>query len=178
MLDSVNDYGWVSIGKQRNNNNYGNVVERFRVINHIRHPNYNGEVCCGYDGIEPFAGLSYDFLLLQLSGESRKRTIRLNSNPNVPRINEELHVIGLGDTHPSPYYDIDADRLQEATVHYISNEECDAISIYPTHLLDKTNMCAIDLGEDACSGDSGGPLIAKGIYNSVSDDFQVGIVSW
>ena len=178
MLDSVKDYGVISIGKQINNRRGGGGVEKFRVVNHVRHSDYDGEVCCGFDGPETFTGLNNDFLILQLSGESRKPVIKLNQNPNVPSINEELHVIGLGDIRANPNQYQAAKRLQEVTVRYVSNEECQRISLYPQHLLDSTNMCAIDEGEDACGGDSGGPLLAKGSFGNVNDDVQVGIVSW
>jgi hypothetical protein len=178
MLDSVRDYGIVEVGKNRaRNGNIDPASETFQVVNHVRHPGFNKDVCCGYDRgtNEEFHGVLKDYLILQLSGESTMPVIALNQDPNVPQIGDELHVIGFGDVDPGTNYNTPS-RLKEVTIEYISNEQCVASSIYPAHLLDATSMCAVDAGEDACSGDSGGPLFIRG--PSGSEDLQVGIVSW
>ena len=180
MQDTLNSYGQIEVGKYRANNNGaggGTGVQKFRAINHVRHPDYDDSVCCGRDGDDEFYGLSHDYMILVLSGESTLPVIELNTDPTVPRINQEMHVIGFGDTHPDEYRYRTPNRLHEVTVRHISNERCEQISIYPSHLLDDTNMCAIDDGEDACSGDRCGAILAKG-WQSSSDDVQVGIVSW
>ena len=101
-------------------------------------------------------------------------TITLNTNDNVPQNNAELTVIGFGDTNPgSPY--VAPDRLHEVTVNYIPNNRCTQ-SAYPDRLINDASLCALDNREDACGGDSGGPLLRKGI--SDSHDLQVGVVSW
>ena len=65
---------------------------------------------------------------------------------------EELHVIGFGDTSLKPYQYDEPDRLHEVTVNYMSNENCQQSSIYPSSLLPSVNMCAMDEGEDGCQG--------------------------
>ncbi len=39
-------------------------------------------------------------------------------------------------------------------------------------------LCAADVGEDSCQGDSEGPLIFRGNYEHGSEDNLVGVVSW
>jgi secreted trypsin-like serine protease len=144
-------------------------------VEEIDHPDFNDAVCCGYHEGSWFNGVFNDFMLLKLSGESSKPVIRLNKFPSKPENNQELHVIGFGDMHPGAAY-VSPNRLHEVTVNYMTNKQCVASSIYPKTLLGESSMCALDHREDACSGDSGGPLIVKG--RNDSQDIQVGVVSW
>ena len=97
-----------------------------------------------------------------------------------------LTVAGYGRTS-FPDGPISYSSLQSADVHYLSNEQCNEMYLKaPPHALANkekgkviTNdmLCANDNEEkqDACSGDSGGPLLAKlpnGIWS------LVGIISW
>lgn len=85
--------------------------------------------------------------------------------------------------------------LQKADVHYISNKQCNAkylkappntvSSKMHNEIITEMMMCAVDTEEkqDACSGDSGGSLLAQLpiTTNNGNDEriwSQVGIVSW
>eukprot|EP00591_Stephanopyxis_turris_P000484 CAMPEP_0195527302 /NCGR_PEP_ID=MMETSP0794_2-20130614/28871_1 /TAXON_ID=515487 /ORGANISM="Stephanopyxis turris, Strain CCMP 815" /LENGTH=260 /DNA_ID=CAMNT_0040658183 /DNA_START=37 /DNA_END=816 /DNA_ORIENTATION=+ len=123
-----------------------------------------------------------DLVVIKLNGSSNYEPILLNESEIVPSEDQDLHVIGWGNTNemgnPSSI-------LQEVTVNHLTTENCR--TQYETPFvqwrdygidLDITEsmMCASDEGEDACSGDSGGPLIIKG--EGESSDVQVGVVSW
>lgn len=97
-----------------------------------------------------------------------------------------LTVAGYGRTS-FPDGPISYSSLQSADVHYLSSEKCNEMYLKaPPHALANkeegniiTNdmLCASDNEEkqDACSGDSGGPLLAKlptGLWS------LVGIISW
>lgn len=155
--------------------NNADRAQGFSIVDMSVHPQFDGEVCCGRTDNNWFYGVKYDFMLLKLSGESNTPPIRLNKSSTRPRIGEDLYVIGFGDIDRGYNYE-EPDKLQEVTVTYMSNEQCVANSIYPSELLNAASMCAADYREDACSGDSGGPLIAKG--SSDADDVLMGVVSW
>lgn len=175
QLNDLSDYGTIYVGSYYDPDNNRDNAQQFAVVGQAIHPLFDSEVCCGRAGDTLFYGVIYDFMLLKLSGESTKKTIRLNTTPIRPRNSEELYVIGFGDTDPGNNY-VPADRLQEVTVNYLTNAECISTSNYPANLLNTASLCATDVREDACSGDSGGPLIAKG--DQGAEDLLVGIVSW
>jgi hypothetical protein len=174
-LDRVSDYGTLYVGRHDIRGGGSDGAEGFSVLSQSRHPQFNGEVCCGQTQGNWFYGVVNDFMLLKLSGQSAETVISLNSNRAVPVNDENLHVIGMGDMHPGGDF-IAADRLREVTVNYMPNRECIGASVYPANLIGESSLCAIDHREDACSGDSGGPLIKKG--RSDLHDVQVGVVSW
>ena len=179
MLDHVYQYRTVQISKhgQHASDHDDEHVEEFYISNHFRHPGYDSDICCGYDRQSDvyFYGVINDFMVLQMSGRTTKRPIQLNQDPLVPRAMDELHVIGFGDIDPGRRTRV-PDRLQEVTVYYETNAHCIRNSIYPDNLLDSSSMCARDYREDACAGDSGGPLLAKGATDE--EDLLVGVVSW
>jgi secreted trypsin-like serine protease len=171
-VDKLADYKTVYVGRH---NPLNDDAQGFTVVDQSRHGEYNDQVCCGYHNQDWYYGVFNDFHLLKLSGESSTPVIRLNSNAVRPQSGQKLHVIGFGDIDPGDPFRAPS-RLHDVTVNYLTNQECAAKSIYPATLLDDSSMCATDYREDACSGDSGGPLIKKGqtdIY-----DVQVGVVSW
>ena len=175
-LDDMSGYGTVKVGRYTKYDNL-DQSEEFTVVDQVRHPNYDGDVCCGSSDGTWFKAVHYDFLLLKLSGRSSAQTIRLNRNGNIPRTDENLHVIGFGDIDPMTDNFITPDMIHEVTVNYRPNDVCIRDSdAYPDYLLNEASLCAYDNGEDACGGDSGGPLIRKG--QTDAQDIQVGIVSW
>jgi len=180
-LPTPKSYGIVHVGRHDYRNGlWLDGSQLFNVIKQSRHPYFNDELCCGFDAEtgERFTGVSHDFLLLKLDGESSKQFVTLDTDQNSLSDGDELHVIGFGDTSLQPYQYNQPDRLHEVTVNYMNNQKCQKSSIYPTSLLPRTNMCAMDEGEDGCQGDSGGPLLKKGSINNSRYDVQVGVVSW
>lgn len=53
------------------------------------------------------------------------------------------------------------DELQEAAVTVTDHEDCKKIYEFSTFPVTDKHICAGDSGQDACRGDSGGPLMAK-----------------
>ena len=64
--------------------------------------------------------------------------------------------------------------LQDAEVRTFTKRECRR-SKYKSKQLTRNMICAQGAGKDACSGDSGGPLMVRGEDGRYS---QIGIVSW
>lgn len=117
--------------------------------------------------------------MLQLSGSSDNQLLRVNKKANTPAADQELTVIGFGDTDETEGQRFPS-VLQQVTVNAIPNQQCE-LSKGPNGrsyqgLVIDAQVCASDLGEDSCQGDSGGPLILKG--NTPGEDSQIGIVSW
>ena len=65
------------------------------------------------------------------------------------------------------------DILQEVNVTTISNQECRAS--YSQDMITDHMICAVGDRQDACKGDSGGPLAVLGQDGSYT---QVGVISW
>ncbi|KAL3907525.1 MAG: hypothetical protein SGILL_008837 [Bacillariaceae sp.] len=178
-LATPSDYGNIHVGRHSyQQGGKADDTELFQVENHFRHPKYVGQLCCGYTEGVRFNGVSYDFMLLKLNGESTKQVVSLETSSDSPVNNEELYVMGFGDIHADPNIYVEPDRLFEVTVNYLPNEMCARASVYPMKLLPEETLCATDQRQDGCQGDSGGPLVAKGDNDSGLDDIQVGLVSW
>jgi secreted trypsin-like serine protease len=144
-------------------------VETFLPIQEFLHPDHDAN------------SYSYDLVIVKLNGiVSLIDPIRPNDNTELPEDRDRLTVLGWGLTVLTDDYDAYADILQQVEVEYIPNDACKAItdangtSISEYILPDM--ICARDEGKDACYGDSGSPLIAKG--GTPQEDVQIGIVSW
>jgi secreted trypsin-like serine protease len=126
----------------------------------------------------------YDFAVVKLSTPlpDDVTPVRLNDDPEVPKANETMTVFGWGSTeHSNPLGIVFPDVLQKARLNYISNEVCEATTIaskalYTGEIFPEMLCCQADGMVDACSGDSGGPLIVEGAEEG--KDVQVGLVSW
>lgn len=126
--------------------------------------------------------LHYDFALLRLKSPVTNqylldsmmdlgKVVEVDAMIDNGDISQAVTAIGLGrlyDDGPMPK------SLQEVEISYIKNESCKRFfGDVPNHM-----MCAKSYQgkKDACTGDSGGPLIVKG--NLPHDDVQIGVTSW
>lgn len=117
-----------------------------------------------------------DFMLLKLNGKSEQKPIKLHSveypgrNMTVPFT--RLTVMGWGKrSHNHSSFMSD---LHEAEVQLWATSDCK--TNYGGKRIGKQTICASISGlTDACTGDSGGPLIVKEANNT---DVQVGVTSW
>jgi secreted trypsin-like serine protease len=170
---------------------------RVIVGRHDRYDYDNGEVFDSFDEddfvIHPLhntftLGIDNDVMLVFLTGATADDvvTVRLNSDPSVPYLGQQLTVMGWGDTDADLGGDnfFVSDVLMNVDVSYISNEECDAsegddeygdFQAYK-HVVTDSMLCANAYQKGFCFGDSGGPLVVRG--DDASSDIQVGIVSW
>mmetsp|Transcript_3327 Transcript_3327/g.6230 ORF Transcript_3327/g.6230 Transcript_3327/m.6230 type:complete len:435 (+) Transcript_3327:258-1562(+) len=126
--------------------------------------------------------LENDAVVIKLSGESRKRIVKLDRNTNLfdmANDGDSFTVLGWGSIDVNGT--IFANVLQEVTLGYITNDECKQRGI---PVVTNQMICAVDLvndgiNQDSCYGDSGGPMILSNAYTSGDKkDIQVGIVSF
>ena len=117
-----------------------------------------------------------DVMLIKINGTSTMVPVRINNNSSVPLNDTNLTVLdagqGIVELHSS---------VQEISVQFRNNSECSDLAITNNVSLedliaDYGIMCATQSGTDACSLDSGSPLILKG--ENEEDDRLVGIVGY
>mmetsp|Transcript_22749 Transcript_22749/g.56361 ORF Transcript_22749/g.56361 Transcript_22749/m.56361 type:complete len:413 (-) Transcript_22749:177-1415(-) len=141
------------------------ISEEFDEFVQIKHP--------GYDDITT----RFDVMLVKLNKSATlAKPVRINRDQSLPSNGEMLTVIGMGYNANWELPDV----FQEASVRYQINDQCDDIvdewgitldgDLYPDML------CAGFDGRDSCYGDSGSPLVLKGVTDD--EDVQIGVVSW
>lgn len=140
-------------------------TENFTSVKVISHPQYNSRA------------FDYDYALIKLNGDSKFRSIELNSteidipNTDLPPIN--VWTAGWGTTAESGSL---ARVLNKVEIPLVTTEACNATTAYDGDITDRM-ICAglIKGGKDSCQGDSGGPLF----MTQTSGDFLLlGVVSW
>lgn len=144
-------------------NNLGETsnVETFSVRKIVVHPEYNQ--------------LDYDYALVQLSGNSTRTPMKLNSE-KIDICDDEdkapmSTTVGWGTTSENGSL---SKKLLKVAVPLVSAKNCEAA--YPNDIT-KHMICAgyKSGGKDACQGDSGGPLF---INTPSGERVIAGIVSW
>jgi secreted trypsin-like serine protease len=161
--------------------------EEFAAREVIPHPDFNYMLMLMY-------GLANnDFMLVFLEGASTAKDVtmvKLNSDPLLPIMGQNVTVMGWGDTNISNDFDEETQNnvmtsnvLMSADVTVISNEECKASGGYIdgspatySGQITVNMLCATLNGKNSCQGNSGGLLVIKGIEGSA--DVQVGVVLW
>lgn len=92
---------------------------------------------------------------------------------------DTLTVVGWGVTDLGDFSSF-PDLFQEVEIAYMSNNKCknttDKYGQSYGEWITEDHLCAGQEGKDSCYGDSGSPLIKRGVTNV--KDVQVGIVSW
>jgi len=125
---------------------------------------------------DDFISVANDIALLKIDAIPRDSGIPLvdfYSNREKLQTGDSVTVIGLGKTVADDE-DSAAKELKEVELKILSDDQCD--DLYSGDIHQKSQLCAADIGEDSCNGDSGGPLLVLG--DDPSKDVQVGVVSW
>jgi trypsin len=160
-----------TVGRHGMNDNDG---ESINVMMEIPHPDYDEDTT------------DNDFMLLFLANNVTVdvKMVNINSDANVPALEQAVTVVGWGDTDITDGTEMPI-FLQEVEVNAISNDDCNASDgPYGTYGeaggITDNMLCAREEGggEDSCQGDSGGPLVIKGADPNGADDVQIGVVSW
>ena len=128
------------------------------------------------------SSINYDFALCKLDSpvaidENRVKLV-LNKDNDFPSDGDDLLAMGFGSLEYGN--DQKPEYLQDVTVKYITNDDCNAENRYKGMIKDAM-LCAGDLdvgGKDSCTGDSGGPLVRR-IKNQdgTFTDIHVGVVT-
>jgi trypsin len=141
-------------------------TEIFTAVKVIPHPQYDANT------------MDWDYALLKLSGDSKFRTIDLNSTEiDIPEDgNDSINVwtSGWGTTSEGSY---GLPRiLQKVQVPLVSHKVCNSPDSYNGEVTDRMICAGLhDGGKDSCQGDSGGPLFMQ---QTSGDYLLVGVVSW
>lgn len=122
-----------------------------------------------------------DLKIIKLYGKSTYTPIRLNSNPNFPRVGGTVTAMGWGSTNTDDWEL--SNVLREVDLGYVSNEQCgraegvvDGSFKSYVGIIGDSMLCSFAAGRDSCLGDSGGSLIVRG--NDAGSDVQVGVSSF
>jgi len=165
----------------------GRLVFDIDEIEEIKHPGYK------YNLYTSDIGNDYGLIKLPDRANSLTATgaplnyIRVNRNPNVPARNgAQLTVAGWGALSiPTPQSNNLSPVLMDTTVAYVNNGRCTQSGGYVEgtyysywNFVKSSMMCALTPGQDACVGDSGGPILLRGAEADGSGDVQLGIVSF
>jgi len=155
----VGAYSKGVIGESAPINSFASTIES-RII----HPRYNVDTW------------DYDVMLLKISDlvPSTVPRVKLNSDPSKPEILSTVTPLGLG-----RLAEIDGEFpevLQEVFVRVIDPTTCNRSPMYQGWIQDSM-ICAgvANGGQDACFGDSGGPLLQQDRDGNIT---QVGVVSY
>jgi trypsin len=160
------------IGRHNLSSNSG---ESISMKKEFPYPQYNDKTTDG----------DWMLVLLEDSTSQNIPFIKINYDQAKPYPDQEVVVMGWGDTTSDDTTTELANQLMSVTVNVVSNEDCEAsegsIGGWKedyNNQISENMLCARDKGEDSCQGDSGGPLVIPGNKNDGSDDVQVGVVSW
>lgn len=97
--------------------------------------------------------------------------VKLNNDPDIPtNATDELEISGWGLTRFSPQ--VFSDVPNTANLHYMSQDTCK--DLWAQLTITSNMMCAIDVTQSVCVGDSGGPIVT----NTKDGPVQVGITSF
>lgn len=142
-------------------------TESFTASRVIAHPQFNRQT------------LDYDYALLQLSGDSKFRTIDLNSTEIVIPEAGSQDVINVSTSGWGTVSEGSSSLpriLQKVEVPLVTTKACNAPTSYNGDITDRMICAGLEAGgKDSCQGDSGGPLF---IRQASGDFLLVGVVSW
>ncbi|MEE1675577.1 serine protease [Agarivorans aestuarii] len=132
-----------------------------------QHPNYVSPSDSGpaYD---------YDVSLLRLAEPQSITPVILNANKVTDALNVGgfMSVVGFGRTNTDPLNPIYPDVLQQGNLSLMSESRCE--DEWSASSITEQMFCAYGTNQDACSGDSGGPVFIE----EQEQHRLLGLVSW
>ncbi|MEQ1723420.1 MAG: serine protease [Pseudobdellovibrio sp.] len=154
----------IVIGLHDQKNKVG--TETFTSVKVVAHPLYNRST------------LDYDYAVIQLSGDSKFRTIDLNTAeieiPELDKAPLNVWTSGWGTTSEGSY--ALPNLLNKVEIPLVTTKNCNAATAYNGDITDRMICAGLPQGgKDSCQGDSGGPLFVK---QTSGDYLLVGVVSW
>jgi secreted trypsin-like serine protease len=133
----------------------------------------------------------HDFSLLFLSEAASEDYVRINRDPNLPANGQTVFAMGVGWTSADYETAKLSQVLKEVNLEYLENAQCELSSnahslgkddddglIEYTDIIHADHLCTTGgphNKRDACSYDSGSPIIIQG--ETAKDDILVGLVS-
>lgn len=118
-----------------------------------------------------------DMALIQIAPITTTAPVKFNTNPNLVLAGDSVTVMGFGELETQ----ILTLTLQEVDLFITSDDKCNSEHDETGGISAPHTICALDAADnqDACVGDSGGPLIYKQTseYGTPEMDIQVGVVS-
>lgn len=129
----------------------------------IPHPNFNRVT------------LQNDIGILKLKTAVHNVTpATYNGDVGIPYEWQAATTIGMGKTVSGKF----SKTLMEIEINVFPNDQCNRENAYNGQVDDQKMICAgvYGGGKDACSGDSGGPLLIRG--RDATKDVVAGIISW
>jgi hypothetical protein len=123
----------VSIGVQSREEDWIGGYETIPIESKVVHP---------LDGTD---GYSNDIMIMKLRSPSDQQYVRLNSNSSLPKIDQQMWVVGFGDTIAGSGQLI-PDVLNEVDVNYVTQSACDLA--FGNDLIHDDMLCAEEDGKD------------------------------
>ncbi|WP_406609015.1 S1 family peptidase [Agarivorans sp. JK6] len=116
----------------------------------------------------------YDVSLLRLTEAQSVTPVILNANKVTDALNIGgfMQVVGFGRTNTDPLNPIYPDVLQQGNLSLISESRCE--DEWSASSITDQMFCAYGTNQDACSGDSGGPVFIE----EQEQHRLLGLVSW
>lgn len=118
----------------------------------------------------------YDYCLFKLKGQSSNPLVQINRDDNLPYPDMSVLAMGMGNMdggRPSR-----PDKLRQVNLNVVKHRDCEAATSedrdisYHGRIDPVSHMCTFGVGKDACSYDSGSPIILP------RRNLLVGLVSW
>ncbi|RLN50224.1 hypothetical protein BBJ29_010062, partial [Phytophthora kernoviae] len=156
QCNGFGDIRWVSVGSHYYNGT--DDGEQIKVVAIMNHPD--------------FAEGSSDYMVLELENATSFQPVKLAAADDSDiKQGEWATTMGWGSMVENG---TQAEELQRLNVELWSNDNCSR-----TLNINNTMVCAGGIeDEDACSGDTGGPLIIESSCGDDSKDVLIGLTSW
>jgi len=133
------------------------MFEDIEIDYEVQHPDYLG-------------GIDNDYLMVKLKKSSKYSTVLLDDGSADLSSGVDVNIMGWGHHE---WQGSKSNVLMEIESDVVNNTDC--YNDYGGKITGNM-LCAARAGKDACTYDSGGPLIIKGA--NASTDVLAGIVSW